>query len=57
MAAGTGKSVIVGLLLGMLQHQFANIVVLYSDRDLLAFERESIEKMKEMIGDNSDKTV
>ena len=47
MPAGLGKSTVAGLLVGLLEKQFARITVVYSDPDLMAFERKMIDGLRD----------
>ena len=46
MPPGTGKSVVIALLIGLLNGRFRKITILYNDADLLAFEHDTIESIK-----------
>ena len=45
MPPGTGKSVVIALLLGLITSKVKSTTILYNDADLLAFERETITRV------------
>ena len=42
MPPGTGKSIVIALLIGLVSKLVNKITILYNDVDLLEFERETI---------------
>lgn len=45
MPPGTGKSVVIALLLGLITGKVKSTTILYNDADLLAFEHETITRV------------
>lgn len=38
MPPGTGKSVVIALIVGMVEHWFSKVTILYNDEDLMRCE-------------------
>ena len=49
MPAGMGKSVVMGMLAALFEKDFANIVLVYTDEDLMEFEAAMVEKVQEIM--------
>lgn len=50
MPPGTGKSVVIALLVGLLAGWVETTTIVYNDPDLLEFERETISRISQSLG-------
>ena len=51
MPAGMGKSLVIGLLTGLLETAFTTVTLLYSDKDLRDFEVDMVAGLKTLLSD------